>query len=197
MEFEVHFPGEDHAWFFVVELAPLNLMPHTVYTFLEQVHGGLFKDGGFAFHRNGGHLVFGSPFPNFVTHPRGVPHDADEFHEEELFLLRRFENSGVGSTLFPEYSPEYPHAKYTLGLSGRPSGPGLYINTVDNAQLHGPGGYAEDGFGDPCFAKVVTGQDVVDRMHKASGDHLQEDDWREMRQGPIAVRSLSLLHHEH
>jgi TolA-binding protein len=46
-------PGSESM--FVIEMAPFNLMPHTVYLFLEQVTHGLFN--GTSFYRNAGHVV--------------------------------------------------------------------------------------------------------------------------------------------
>jgi cyclophilin family peptidyl-prolyl cis-trans isomerase len=69
--------------------------------------------------------------------------------------------------LFQEYSPNFEHKKYTLGFAGRPGGPDFYISTMDNSKLHGPGGqtsYEDPTEADPCFAKVVEGFNVVDRM---------------------------------
>jgi hypothetical protein len=66
---------------------------------------------------------------------------------------------------FPEYNPKYPHAKYTVGFAGK--GPTFYINALDNSDDHGPGGQnhhllPEDA--DPCFAKVIKGHHVVDKL---------------------------------
>lgn len=66
---------------------------------------------------------------------------------------------------FPEYTNKYPHHKYTLGFTGRPGGPGFYINTDDNSQTHGPGGQTVHELqeeADPCFGTVVKGHDVID-----------------------------------
>lgn len=189
VEFEVHFPHDNHAWFFVVETAPLEHMPHSIGIFLDQVQAGLYNQGGFAFHHNGHHITYGSPYPNFLSHPDGV----DNHDEAEEILKRRYFDRGLGQLLFAEYSPEFPHLEYTLAFAGRPGGPGMYVNTINNAALHGPGGYSDDGMGDPCFAKVISGLDVIERMHHASGDDLQDGDWREMSQGAIAVVSAHIL----
>ncbi|KAL7568164.1 hypothetical protein ACA910_020859 [Epithemia clementina (nom. ined.)] len=194
VEFEVHFPQDEHAWYFVVETAPLHAMPHAVSVFLDQISSGLYNDGGFAFHHNGQHILFGSPVPNFITHPNGLPAEGGEEYEHgQAYLTRRFTESGFGKLAFTEYSPDFPHVEYSLAFAGRPGGPAIYINTIHNVEFHGPGGYSADGLGDPCFAKVITGLDVVQRMHANSGDNLQHDDWREMAHGPVAVKSAKLL----
>lgn len=183
VEIEVNFPSdsEDKHWYIVVELAPLDQMPHTVHTFLEQVSRGLFNRGGYSFDHNGIHIVHGAPIPNHLTQ-----------RPEWEYPLERFDASGYGSVIIQEYSDQFPHEKYTLGMTGRPSGPGMYINVRDNTRLHGPGGYADDGQGDPCFGKVVKGHDVVDRLHRAAGE-LEAGDWKEMEEGPIAIRSIDIL----
>ena len=48
-------------------------------------------------------------------------------------------------------------------------GPDFYINVQDNSKIHGPGGqsnYPDPSEADICFAKVVNGFNVVDRIHK-------------------------------
>jgi cyclophilin family peptidyl-prolyl cis-trans isomerase len=136
----------------LVELAPAEDMPHVVFFFLEQVTRGLYD--GCSFHRNAGHVIQGGPSPNFLS-----PQDPR--------LYERFTEAGFASVLFQEYSPKFPHEKYTLGLAGRPGGPDFYVSTQNNTRLHGPGGqtsYEDTSEADSCFAKVVEGHKVVDRM---------------------------------
>ncbi len=64
------------------------------------------------------------------------------------------------SLMFPEYSSEYPHNKYTLGFVGKPGGPEFYINLRDNDKIHGRRGDEAD----PCFAKVVRGIDLFEEI---------------------------------
>lgn len=161
----------------VIELAPVDEMPHVVYWFLEQVSRGLYD--GCSFHRNAGHVVQGGPSPNFLSPP-------------DPKLHRRFHWSGFDSILFQEYSSQFPHEKYTLGFAGRPGGPDFYVSTRNNTRLHGPGGqtsYDDPSEADPCFAKVIEGFDVVDRMQlgpvKPGGYKAFEDN--------VAIVSMKLL----
>ena len=122
-------------------------MPHAVYTFLSAVYDGLWNDSLFLHRTN--HIV------------QSAPIDSDGNDKRNIF---NFENH----LAFPEYSLEYDqHAKYTLGFSGRPGGPEFYINTSDNGKYHGPGGqnhHALSEEADPCFAKVIRGFDVIEKM---------------------------------
>jgi predicted Holliday junction resolvase-like endonuclease len=83
----------------IIELAPVNDMPATVFFFLEQVNATLFD--GCSFHRNAGHVVQGGPAPNFLTSRQGEP------------LIKKFSKAGLVSVPFQEYSPKFPHKKYT------------------------------------------------------------------------------------
>jgi hypothetical protein len=92
----------------IIELAPIDIVPYSVYFFIENIVNG-FAGGNF--HRNAGHVL-------------------------QAMI------SGTGrskSFAWQEYSPQYPHKKFTLGYAGRPSGgSAIYISTVDNTQNHGP-----------------------------------------------------------
>jgi cyclophilin family peptidyl-prolyl cis-trans isomerase len=101
---------------FVIELAPEGLMPHVTYWFLERVTRGLYN--GASFHRNAPHVVQAGPAPNFLTRP------------SEVNLATQFKESGFGSLLFQEYSPQYPHEKYTLGIAGRPGRADFYVSVM-------------------------------------------------------------------
>jgi hypothetical protein len=181
VEVEVNFPvNQEHNWYFMLELAPIDEMPHSVHIFLEQVTRGLFDNGGYSFYSNAGHVIQGGALPNHVT------------RSDNGNVAGKFEESGFAHVLFQEYSENFPHEKYTLGFTGRPGGPSIYINTKDNIRDHGPNGYSKDGKGDPCFAKVIRGYDVVDRMHQASGE-IKEGEWKHTEGGSIAVRSMKHL----
>jgi len=153
VQFDSHL-GKNDQGTITVQMAPVDEMPHAVYWFLEQVRRRLYD--GNSFHRNAGHVVQAGPAPNFLSPPNPQ-------------LKQRFQDAGFHSTLFQEYSDKFPHEKYTLGYAGRPGGPDFYINVQDNSKIHGPGGqsnYPDPSEADICFAKVVNGFNVVDRIHK-------------------------------
>jgi cyclophilin family peptidyl-prolyl cis-trans isomerase len=147
-------PGDQH--FIAMELASANDMPHSIYTFLEQVSNHLYD--GTSFHRNAGHIVQCGPAINFLS-PPGIDY------------VQRFVNAGLEHVLFPEYSANYPHYKYTIGFgSGGTGAVGeWYINIRDNRELHGPGGQRNrpDAVADPCFGRVIDGFETVNRLHQS------------------------------
>jgi len=148
----------------VVEMAPLDEMPHTVFWFLEQVSNKLY-DGG-VFHMNLPHIVQGGPL--YID--EGAP------KEEGKAYYSNFVEAGLGRVLFQEYSEKFPHVQYTLGYAGRPGGPDFYISLKDNTINHGPGGQNKHhpAEADPCFAKVIEGIDTIERMHRGdTGDRMQ------------------------
>ena len=163
----------------VLEMAPIDDMPYTVYWFLEQVTRKLFD--GCSFNRNLKHIVGTGPAANFLSPPNPM-------------LERRFVDAGFDRVIFQEYSSDFPHAMYTVGYSGRPGGPGWYVNVRDNNDVHGPGGQDNMGIGlkgdaDPCFAKVISGFDLVDRIHKSPS---RADD-NSYLQTNVAITEMKLL----
>jgi len=59
--------------------------------------------------------------------------------------IKNFTTGGIDKLSFREYSTQYPHTQWTVGLAGRPSGPDFYINKIDNTIRHGPGGQMHTG----------------------------------------------------
>ena len=113
--------------YLLMEMAPLDLMPHTVNLFLKQVHHQLW-DGTYV-SVNARHVMQISP--RYEDEPANVVSD-------ERRSYHHFHAEGLDKVSYQEYSPEYPHEQYTIGMSGRPSGPDFYINKMDNTVI--PGG---------------------------------------------------------
>jgi cyclophilin family peptidyl-prolyl cis-trans isomerase len=124
----------------VMEMAPVDLMPHSVFTFLEMVSSGLLD--GCSFILNALHVLKAAP----------LPYDNTSASDK----ARAFRERGLESVAFREYSSDFPHGKYTVGFAADGS-PSFYINTEDNTEIH---------VGDPCFAKVVSGFEAVHRLEK-------------------------------
>lgn len=122
----------------VMETAPLDFMPHSVYTFLEMVSEGLIE--GCSFVTNNEHTLKTAPLS---YDGKNSKHKTMQFYEANL-----------ESVAFQEYSADFPHKKYTVGFAGHGS-PSFYINTEDNSAIH------DD---EPCFAKIVSGFDTVQRL---------------------------------
>jgi hypothetical protein len=134
---------------FILEMADLELMPHSVLTFLDMVDARLWDNTVFYHHSQSNHVVAAAPvvFGTFET----------KHHHLQAM--------GFNGVSFAEYSAEFPHEEFTVGFGGR--GPNFYINTGDNSRHHGPGGQSHHdlpGDADPCFAKVISGHDAVRRM---------------------------------
>mmetsp|Transcript_30424 Transcript_30424/g.66868 ORF Transcript_30424/g.66868 Transcript_30424/m.66868 type:complete len:449 (-) Transcript_30424:46-1392(-) len=169
IEFSLQFMNDDGAFVpemaksrtnkFVMELAPLSLMPHSVLHFLEMIDHQLWNGAAFVHHVD--HVV------------QAVP---TAFRTAET-MKPMFDNLGLSELAFQEYHEEYPHDTYSVGFSGRPGGLEFYINTQDNSLIHGPGGQTQHALreeGDPCFAKIVSGHHVIDRMNQKGQNNKKE-----------------------
>jgi len=114
VEFVLHIWEGDHPieHYFTIEMAPTDIMPVAVWTFLEQVNAGLWD--GTSFHINADHVLAARPVSG-----------NGQISKRDLF-----ERSGYGSLPVAEFSAAYPHLPYTLGFVGQ--GPAFYINKVHN-----------------------------------------------------------------
>lgn len=165
----------------LIELAPLDLMPHSVYLFLSQISKGYWSRGKPAVVINAGHVLQACPHPCLESLSTLTGSDGEYGSDDDSSIdpYREMNEAGLDSVSFQEYHPSYPHEKYTVGFAGRPlSGPEFYFNLLNNTLDHGGGG--EDDFGpgevesdgvddeslepDPCFGRVIKGFDVVDRI---------------------------------
>jgi len=166
----------------IFQLAPLELMPHSIHLVLSQIAEGHWSKGTPAVAINAEHVLQACPHPCLESADLGGSVGGYPYND--------MKDAGLDVVSFQEYSPKYPHEKYTIGFAGQPhSGPEFYINLMDNTLDHGtiqerkmkmnPNVYkawAEDAFGSledvdenstdpyPCFGKVVKGFDIVDEM---------------------------------
>lgn len=137
----------------LIELAPLDLMPHTVHMILKMASKKLLSQATFLTAKS--HIL--------VLGPR------DSYNRDNNAVLRdRMNYEGYfpnGALLFGEFTPEYPHTQYTVSFN-KLRGPTFYINLKDNTRFH-HSYYADDGRymeGDTCFGKIVEGVDVIQRV---------------------------------
>ncbi len=137
--FELVFPdgrrGPDR---FVVELAPTELMPHSIQTFLAMVTNHLWDNCSFIL--NALQVIKAAPLPYDRTSAKNK--------------ARKFSDADLETVAFKEYSPDYPHKPYTIAFAADGS-PSFYINTADNTELH---------MGDPCFGKIIWGIETIQRL---------------------------------
>jgi cyclophilin family peptidyl-prolyl cis-trans isomerase len=136
--------------YFTVELFPVEKIPASVHTFLQQVHRGLWD--GTSFYLNGKHVLMARPVSG-----NGM-----------ISRRKEFAKAGVEHVIFAEYHEDYPHEPYTLGFTGNPPGPSFYINKQDNTIPHGPGG-KQHRKGEPCFGKIIIGTETIDRISRMKG----------------------------
>jgi len=132
---------------FRMKMAPFELMPHTTTWFLNLAESGYWDGCGFI--RNAMHILQANCNPKESTEGKT---------QERI------------SIAFQEYNDKYQHKPYTFGIAGRPGGPDWYINLIDNSGTHGPGGQPKDPQADPCFAELVSGKEIIKRLHKLEHD---------------------------
>lgn len=132
--------------FFIVELAPLEVVPHAIEKFLDMVAAKIWDNTVFYSHKSQSHVIAAAP----------VVYGTFQSKELQLKAL------GHTGTSFPDYNPSFPHKRLTIGFSG--NGPNFYINAIDNTVHHGPGGQKHHTLptdADPCFGHIVSGHQVV------------------------------------
>jgi len=144
VEMELVFPHnpedgpEEGPTKFIIELASIDLMPHSVHFFLEMASNGLLD--GCSFILNALHVLKAAP----------LPYDGSSAASK----ASAFTQHGLESVAFKEYSDKFPHKQYTIGFAADGS-PSFYLNTQDNSEIH---------IGDPCFGKIIEGYDTVKRL---------------------------------
>mmetsp|Transcript_17735 Transcript_17735/g.37065 ORF Transcript_17735/g.37065 Transcript_17735/m.37065 type:complete len:378 (-) Transcript_17735:443-1576(-) len=146
---------------FVIEMAPPSLLPCSVFYFMEIAR--TYKGG--EFHRNARHVLQAAAQSGATKGHRSMP--------------------------FQEYSPEHPHAQYTTGYAGRPSGPGWYVSIQDNSANHGPGSQqkANPYEADSNFGRIVQGVDegVIAKIHS-----VPQKEWLS-KENCVKITQLTIL----
>lgn len=148
---------------FVIELAPMELMPHAVNVFLQQIHHKVWN--GCSFVINAMHIMQAGPH-KYV--------EPGKYDANNALLFSKFQQNQLDKVAFQEYHEDYPHSAYTLGFAGRPGGPDFYINKIDNAVNHGPGGQGHHDLheeADPCFGRIIQGKEIISQVNKVPVDH--------------------------
>lgn len=137
----------------LLKMAPLDLMSHTIQLFMNLIEEKMYVGGTFLLARD--HILVAGPFDAFD--PENNQRLEDTMVEEGYFP--------DGALLFNQYAPEFPHNRYTVGFSSI-GGPLFYINIRDNKEAHGPRHVDNEGGveGDPVFAAVVEGFDVIQKI---------------------------------
>lgn len=169
---------------FTVETASMFDMPHAVYLFLDSVDQKLWDDTIFLHQKSVEHVMAAVPL-DYQT--QNIKHQA-------------LQDLALQTLAFYEYSPSFPHEEYTLGFAGL--GPTFYINTANNTREHGPGGQEhhqlpEDA--DPCFARVVKGQSVVDELARYGAlsdkrlNRQGENPWKGQKHAYTRIVNMRLL----
>jgi cyclophilin family peptidyl-prolyl cis-trans isomerase len=121
----------------VIQLAPLELMPHSIHLFLTQISEGYWNVGTPAFVLNAEHVLQACPHPCLESVEFGG-NSQSRSTNRQTEPYEDMKRAGLDTVSFQEYSTRVPHEKYTIGFAGRPhSGPEFYINLMDNSLDHG------------------------------------------------------------
>jgi cyclophilin family peptidyl-prolyl cis-trans isomerase len=144
VQIELDFPdGSEGPSSIMIEMAPLDLMPNAVYTFLEMINLGLWD--GCSFVMKALHVLKAAPLPFDQSVNAAAP-------KAKIFV-----DKNLNGPIFKEYNDAFPHGLYTLGFSGGDS-PSFYINTEDNTDVHA---------GDSAFGMIIRGFDALRRVEQA------------------------------
>lgn len=136
----------------VFELAPLNLMPHSVHHFLRMLSVHVWEGMVFMPQKHVPHRIQASPVDMTLENRiQASPVDMETLEPFEW----RFENAKLKTLIFHEHSSDYKCGSYSLGFSGNPGGPDFYINGLDTPEEHA---------NDSCFGKVVHGMEIIESI---------------------------------
>jgi cyclophilin family peptidyl-prolyl cis-trans isomerase len=153
VEFKLSDPlGTKNGGRFVVELAPLSLMPHAVHHFLQMVSNRLWDGLAMVHQGHASNVVQATPLHAKTTQR------ADD----------RFEKAKITKLSFAEHHRKYPCLPYTLAFSGTPGGPDFYITVENDTDVHTVDEKIHDE-GESCFGRVVEGKEVIDNFVQNRG----------------------------
>lgn len=139
----------------IIELAPIDLVPYSVFYFMELVRN--WKGG--AFHRNAGHVL--QSMIDGVGKIKGLAFQ--EYHPSYPHKKLTMGYAGRPGTIKHVSSVIISCQVVFLG------GPAFYISTQDNSVNHGPGSQGSKTEADSCFGRIYKGEDVVERMKLQPG----------------------------
>mmetsp|Transcript_8754 Transcript_8754/g.16527 ORF Transcript_8754/g.16527 Transcript_8754/m.16527 type:complete len:370 (-) Transcript_8754:50-1159(-) len=141
--------------YMTIQTAPNHLLPHTIYVFMDMVHRKVWNNTIFLHQWN--HKIQAKRMPPSTT------------GNSPAAIQRSMELSII------EYSEEYPHEAYTVGLSGRLDASEIFINLENNDAVYGNGEHddrvVEDAY--PCFAKVVIGKSTLALLNRATAEAMK------------------------
>lgn len=130
---------------FVMEMAPLKAMPHSVHQFLRMVSEGVWDGISFVQKHTGPDLL------------HATPKKPDEL-VDSTSINEWLAKANLKPLSFAEMSSDYLCSRYSVAFTGTPHGPGF---SIADSRGH------KDAIGElSCFAQVVSGTDVVDDMFK-------------------------------
>jgi cyclophilin family peptidyl-prolyl cis-trans isomerase len=137
----------------LLKLAPLDMMPHTIQIFMNLIQEKMYVGGTFVLARD--HILVAGPMDT-------VDPENNRRLEEQMVQEGYMPE---GALLFQQYTPDFPHRQYTVGFTSS-GGPLFYINIEDNTEAHGPRHIEGEGDveGDPVFATIVEGFDVIQKI---------------------------------
>ena len=124
----------------MIETAILAEMPHSIDHFFRMIESKLWD----------GLALMHEPDSNIIS---AAPIQADETH---AWAGKRFIDANLTHMAFTEHSPTYPpahHRMFSVAFSGRPGGPGFYINLENDVE------YAHER--ESTFGVVMEGRDVL------------------------------------
>mmetsp|Transcript_48758 Transcript_48758/g.146922 ORF Transcript_48758/g.146922 Transcript_48758/m.146922 type:complete len:157 (-) Transcript_48758:184-654(-) len=150
-------------------MAPIELVPHSILRFLDQVRHRLWD--GCSFQKNALHAVLAAPVPY------------DRLDPEPGRLEEEFRSRSLHSISFREYSEDFPHSKYTVGFDGHPGGPGWFVNVRDNFNVFGKAP-------PPALGKVKDGVETVERLR---GMPVETVGIHKMMVDPVGIISMRVI----